>query len=62
MAYGRNYGDNTGAMVHTACAKHTAHLLHRMTHNHQPEAANWQPYGLKRRKRPATPALSSRAS
>ena len=37
MAHWRYYGDNTGALVHTAYAKHAAHLLHEMTHNHQPE-------------------------
>ena len=33
----RYYGDNTGALVDMAFAKHAAHLLHRVTHNHQPE-------------------------
>ena len=37
MAHWRYYGDNKGALLDTAYAKHTAHLLHRMTHNHQPE-------------------------
>ena len=37
MAHWRYYGDNTGALVDTAYAKHAAHLLHRVTHNHQPE-------------------------
>ena len=37
MAHWRYYGDNTGALVDMAYAKHTAHLLHRVTHNHQPE-------------------------
>ena len=37
MAHKRYYGDNTGALVHTAYAKHVAHVLHRMTHNHRPE-------------------------
>ena len=31
------YGDNIGALVNTAYAKHAAHLLYRLTHNHQPE-------------------------
>ena len=35
MAYWRCYGDNTGALVNTAYAKHAAHLLHRVKHNHQ---------------------------
>ena len=37
IAHWRYYGDNTGALVDTACAKHAAQLLHRVTHNHQPE-------------------------
>ena len=37
MAHWRYYGDNTGAPVDMAYAKHAAHLLHRVTHNHQPE-------------------------
>ena len=37
MAHWRYYGDNTGAMVDMAYAKHAAHLLHRVPHNHQPE-------------------------
>ena len=37
MAHSRYYGDNTGALVDMAYAKHAAHLLHRVTHNHQPE-------------------------
>ena len=37
MAHCRYYGDNTGALVDMAYAKHGAHLLHRVTHNHQPE-------------------------
>ena len=37
MAYWRYYGDNTSALVDTAYAKHAAHLLHRVTHNHQPQ-------------------------
>ena len=37
MAQWRYYGDNTGALDDMACAKHAAHLLHRVTHNHQPE-------------------------
>ena len=37
MAQWRYYGDNTGALVDMASAKHAAHLLHRVTHNHQPE-------------------------
>ena len=37
MAHWRYYGDNTGALVDVAYAKHAAHLLHRVTHNHQPE-------------------------
>ena len=35
MAHWRYYGDNTGALVDMAYAKHAAHLLHRVTHNHQ---------------------------
>ena len=31
------YRDKTGALVDTTYAKHAAHLLHRGTHNHQPE-------------------------
>ena len=37
MGHWRYYGDNTGTLVDTFYAKHTAHLLHRMTNNHQPE-------------------------
>ena len=37
MAHWRYYGDNTGALVDMAYAKHAAHLLHRVTHNHKPE-------------------------
>ena len=37
MAHWRYYRDNTGALVGTAYAKHAAHLLHRVTHNHQPQ-------------------------
>ena len=37
MAHWRYYGNNTGALVDMAYAKHAAHLLHRVTHNHQPE-------------------------
>ena len=37
MAHWRYYGDNTGALVDVAYAEHTAHLLHRVPHNHQPE-------------------------
>ena len=37
MAHWRYYGDNTGALVDMAYAKHAAHLVHRVTHNHQPE-------------------------
>ena len=37
MAHCRYYRDNTGALIDTAYAKHAAHLLHRVTHNHQPE-------------------------
>ena len=36
-AHWHYYGDDTDALVDTAYAKHAAHLLHRMTHNHQPE-------------------------
>ena len=39
MAHWRYYGDNTGALVDIAYAKHAAHLLHRMTHNHQLEVS-----------------------
>ena len=37
MAHWRYYRDDTGAVVGTTYAKHAAHLLHRVTHNHQPE-------------------------
>ena len=37
MAHWRYYGDNTGVLVDMAYAKHAAHLLHRVPHNHQPE-------------------------
>ena len=37
MAHWRYYGDNTGALVDMAYAKEAAHLLHRVTHSHQPE-------------------------
>ena len=36
-AHWRYYGDNTGALVDMAYAKHAVHLLYRVTHNHQPE-------------------------
>ena len=35
MAHWRYYRDNIGALVDTAYGQHAAHLLHRMTHNHQ---------------------------
>ena len=35
MAHWRYYGDNTGTLIDLAYAKHAAHLLHRVTHNHQ---------------------------
>ena len=37
MANWRYNGDNTGALIDMAYDKHAVHLLHRMTHNHQPE-------------------------
>ena len=37
MAHWPYYGDNIGALVDTAYAKHAAHLPHRVTHNHPPE-------------------------
>ena len=37
MAHWRYYGDKTGTLVDMAYAKQAAHLLHRVTHNHQPE-------------------------
>ena len=37
MAHWRYYRDNTGAPVDMANAKHAAHVLHRVTHNHQTE-------------------------
>ena len=37
MAHWRYYGDNTGLLVDMVYAKHAAHLLHRVTQNHQPE-------------------------
>ena len=37
MAHWRYYGDNTCALVDTVYAKHAAHLLQRVTHNHQPK-------------------------
>ena len=37
MAHWRYYGDKTGTLVDMAYAKHAAHLLLRVTHNHQPE-------------------------
>ena len=37
MAHCRYYGDNTGALAHTAYARHAAHLLHTMPHKYQPE-------------------------
>ena len=37
MAHWRYYRDDTGAVVDTTYAKHAAHLLHRVTHNHRPE-------------------------
>ena len=36
MAHWRYYGDNRGALVDRAYAKYAAHLLNRVTHNHQP--------------------------
>ena len=38
MAHWRYYRDNTTALVETAYVKHAAHLLHRVTQKHQPEA------------------------
>ena len=61
MAHWCYYGDITGALVDTAYAKHAAHLLHRVTHNHQPEVRGVAAIRIKeahvQRKRPATPAL-----
>ena len=37
MTHCRYYEDNTGALVDTAYAEHPAHVLHRVTHNHQHE-------------------------
>ena len=37
MAHWPYHGDNTGALVNMTYAKHAAHLLHMMTHNHTPE-------------------------
>ena len=37
MAHWLYYGNNTGALVDMAYAKHAAQLPHRVTHNHQPE-------------------------
>ena len=37
MALWRYYGDNTGALMDMACAKHAAHLLQRVTHNYKAE-------------------------
>ena len=37
MAHWCYYGDSIGALVDTAYAKHAAHLLHRVTHNNQPQ-------------------------
>ena len=37
VAHWRYYGDNTGALVDTAYAKHAAQLLHRMTDKHHPD-------------------------
>ena len=37
IGHWRYYGDNTCALVDMAYAKHAAHLLHRVTHNHQPQ-------------------------
>ena len=39
MAHWRYYGEYTGALGNTAYAKHPAHLLHRVTHNHQTYAS-----------------------
>ena len=47
MAHWRYYGDNTGALVDMAYAKHAAHLLHRVTHNHQPEVREAAPRRIK---------------
>ena len=47
MAHCRYYGDNTGALVDMAYAKHAAHLLHGETHNHQPEVCEAAPIRIK---------------
>ena len=47
MAHWRYYGDNTGALANTAYAKDTAHLLHRMTRNQQPEVRKAAPIHIK---------------
>ena len=56
MAHWRYYGDNTGTLVHMAYAKQAAHLLHRMTHNHQPEVRGAAAIRKKGAQMPATPA------
>ena len=53
----RYYRDNTCTLVDTAYTHHAAHLLHRMTHTTNPRSAKLQPYALRKRKRPAMPAL-----
>ena len=47
MAHWRHYRDNTGALVDMAYAKHAAHLLHRVTDNHQPEVREEAAIGIK---------------
>ena len=58
MAHWRYYGNNTGALVDMAYAKHAANLLHRVTHNHQPRV--YEAAAIRKKKRntrpPATPA------
>ena len=56
MAHWRYYGDKTGALVNAAYAKHTAHLLHRGTHNHQPEVCEATAIRIKEAQMAATPA------
>ena len=56
MAHWRYYGDNTGALVDMAYAKHAAPLLHRVTHNHQPEVREAAAIHIKEAQMAATPA------
>ena len=57
MVHWRCYRGNAGALVNMSYGKHTAHLLHRVTHNHYPEVREAAAIRIKAAKRPAMRAL-----